>query len=136
MGSPLDIVVESDRSGHLVLIDINAAGEMTQIFPNELSLGSGVSGVVRAGEALRLPGDGAGFRFKATPPAGAGVLLAVVSEEGPQIRNLVSRHKDLAVVARPSAYLVEMDEALRAGASNGAGTIAATLAYEVVASSE
>ena len=136
IGSPLDVVVESDRNGHLVLLDINAAGEMTQIFPNELSLGSGVSGTVRAGESLRLPGERAGFRFKATPPAGAGILLAIVSEESPQIRDLVSRHKDLAVVARPSAYLVEIDEALRAGGSDGEGTIAATLAYEVVASSE
>ena len=136
IGSPLDVVVESDRNGHLVLLDINAAGEMTQIFPNELSLGSGVSGTVRAGESLRLPGERAGFRFKATPPAGAGILLAIVSEESPQIRDLVSRHKDLAVIARPSAYLVEIDEALRAGGSDGEGTIAATLAYEVVASSE
>ena len=136
MGSPLDIVVASDRSGHLVLLDINAAGEMTQVFPNELSLASGVSGTVRAGEALRLPGEGAGFRFKATPPAGAGMLLAVVSAESSQIRDLVSRHKDLAVVARPSAYLVEMGEALRAGASDEGGTIAATLGYEVVATSE
>ena len=136
IGSPLDIMVESDRNGHLVLLDINSAGEMHQIFPNELSLGSGVSGTVRAGESLRLPGERAGFRFKATPPAGAGILLAIVSEESPQIRDLVSRHKDLAVVARPSAYLVEIDEALRAGGSDGGGTIAATLAYEVVASSE
>ena len=119
-----------------MLLDINSAGEMHQIFPNELSLGSGVSGTVRAGESLRLPGERAGFRFKATPPAGAGILLAIVSEESPQIRDLVSRHKDLAVVARPSAYLVEIDEALRAGGSDGGGTIAATLAYEVVASSE
>ena len=136
IGSPLDIVVESDRNGHLVLLDINAAGEMTQIFPNELSLGSGVSGTVRAGEPLRLPGERAGFRFKATPPAGAGILLAIVSEASPQLRELVSRHKDLAVVARPSAYLVEIDEALRAGGSDGGETIAATLAYEAVASSE
>ena len=134
--SPLEIVVESDRDGHLVLLDINAAGEMTQIFPNELSLGSGVPGTVRAGEPVRLPGEGAGFRFKATPPAGAGVLLAIVSEESPQVRDLVSRHKDLAVVARPSAYLVEMDEALRAGRSDEGETIAASLAYEVVASSQ
>ena len=136
IGSPLDIVVESDRSGHLVLLDINAAGELTQIFPNERSLRSGVSDRLRAGRAVRLPGEGAGFRFKATPPVGAGVLLALVSEESTQIRDLVSRNKDLAVVARPSAYLVEMGEALRAGDPEGRGTIAATLAYEVVASSE
>ena len=136
IGSTLEIVVESDRDGHLVLLDINAAGEMTQIFPNELSLASGVSHRIRAGQSVRLPGEGAGFQFTATPPAGAGVLLAVVSRESPQIRGIAARYKDLAVVSRPSAYLVEMGEALRVAESGGGEAIASTLAYETVASSQ
>ena len=136
LGSTLEIVVESDRDGHVVLLDIDAAGEMTQVFPNQPSIASGVPDGIRAGRALRLPGEAAGFRFKATPPVGNGVLLALVSDATAQVRDLVSRHKDLSVVARPSAYLVELDEAVRGGDGAGRGTIAATLAYEVVASAQ
>ena len=136
-GAELDIIVESGRDGHLVLLDIDAAGELTQIFPNEASVGSGVSGRLRAGHPVTLPGERAGFRFHATPPTGRGLLVAVVSEESAQLQNLTSRHKDLSVVSRPQAYLVEIGEALRNGAlasrENGdAGWRAGTLEYEIV----
>ena len=132
IGASLDIVVESDRDGHLVLLDIDTAGNMVQIFPNEFSRRGGVPDRLRAGQPLRLPGAGAGFRFQADPPTGRGTLIAVVSDqESAQLQALVSRHKDLSVVPRPDAYLVEMDEALHAGRDSHRR--AATLDYEVVA---
>lgn len=137
LGSTLDIVVESDRDGYLVLMDINAAGELVQIFPNAGSLRSGVSSVISAGKSLRLPGEKAGFRFRATPPVGSGLLVAIVTEKNDRVWELASRHKDLSVVPSPGAYLVEISEALRAGASSpnnarGAGWSIATLPYKTV----
>ena len=132
IGASLDIVVESDRDGHLVLLDIDTTGNMVQIFPNEFSRRGGVPDRLHAGQPLRLPGAGAGFRFQADPPTGRGTLIAVVSDqESAQLQALVSRHKDLSVVPRPDAYLVEMDEALYVG--RGSRQRAATLDYEVVA---
>ena len=132
IGSSLDIVVESDRDGYLVLLDIDTAGNMVQIFPNEFSRRSGVSDRLRAGRPLRLPGTEAGFRFQADPPTGSGTLIAIVSDrESAQLQSLVSRHKDLSVVPRPDAYLVEMDEALRVGGDSRRRATA--LDYEVVA---
>ena len=131
VGEELDIVVESDRDGHLVLLDIDAAGNMMQIFPNEPSLRSGVPDRIQAGCPMRLPGDRAGFRFRATAPTGRGTLIAVVSGEGVELRGLVSRHKDLSVVPRPEAYLVELGEALQA-IGDGPRRVG-TLGYEVVA---
>ena len=133
LGDELDFVVESDRDGHLVLLDINAAGDLVQIFPNERSVASGVPDRIRAGRPVRLPGERAGFRFRAVPPAGRGLLVAVVSDGNAHVRRLVSRHKDLSVVQRPESYLVEIGEALRAsGAGDTDGWRIATLAYEIV----
>ena len=133
LGDEIEIVVESDRDGHLVLLDINAAGNLVQIFPNERSVASGVPDRISAGRPVRLPGERAGFRFRAVPPAGRGLLVAVVSKGTAHMRKLVSRHKDLSVVGRPESYLVEIGEALRAGApGDGDGWRVATLAYEIV----
>ena len=114
VGDEIEVVVESDRAGNLVLLDVDAAGRLVQIFPNHLSVQSGVPERIRAGERVSLPGRQSGFRFQATTPVGRGVLIAVVSDKSPPLQKLASRHKDLAVISRPEAYLVELSEVLRA----------------------
>ena len=134
VGAEHDILVESDRDGHLLLLDIDAAGKLTQIFPNAHSIAGGVPDRIKAGEPVRLPGSGAGFRFRALPPAGRGLLIAVVSDGDARLRNLASRYKELSVVPRPRAYLVETGEALLGGAAAGGdgGWLATVLTYEIV----
>ncbi len=113
LGDEVEIVVESDHEGALVVLDISASGDLTQIFPNDESLRSGLPERIGAGSSIALPGENAGFRFRAVPPVGRGMLVAVVAEENAPLRELASRHKDLSVVPRPGAYLVELAEALR-----------------------
>ncbi len=135
LGTEIGIIVESDRAGYLYVLDIDSAGKLVQIFPNQESLRSGISSQVRVGQRVSLPGAGAGFRFRAVPPVGWGMLLAVVSERNKRLGDLAGRHKDLAVVSSPEAYLVEIGEALRAGRRerpNGSGWSVASLEYELV----
>lgn len=135
VGEVLNIVVESDRSGYLTLLDIDAAGRLVQIFPNDPSLLGGVPASLTAGQAVTLPGPRAGFEFQTTPPAGRGLLVAVVSDGNDRLAALTSRHKDLSVAPSPEAYLVEIREALStasASGSNSAGWDVAILEYEVV----
>ncbi len=131
VGEAVDIVVRSDRDGHLVLLDIDAAGRMVQIFPNRFSERNEVPDRIRAGEPLRIPGAKGGFRFSIAPPLGEGRLMAIVAERSLQLTGPVSRHKDLDAVEHPRAYLVELYEALRA--AGGADWGRATRDYEVVA---
>ena len=131
VGEAVDIVVRSERDGHLVLLDVDAAGNMVQIFPNRFSERKGVSDRIRAGETLWIPGPEGGFGFTIAPPLGEGRLMAIVAERSLQLTGLVSRHKDLAVVEHPRAYLIELHEALRA--AGGADWGRATRNYEVVA---
>ena len=113
VGTEVGVEVTSPRDGYLVLLDIDAAGDMVQIFPNEISLRNGAPERVRAGDPMRLPSVRDSFRLRVSPPAGRGTLVAIVSDETPQLGALTARHKDLSVVERPKAYLVEMAEVLR-----------------------
>ena len=131
VGTELEVVVTSPRDGYLVLLDIDAAGDMVQIFPNEISQSSGSPARVTAGEPMRVPQAGDPFRLRVSPPAGAGMLVAIVSDATPQLRALTARHKDLSVVERPNAYLVEMAESIRAGGNRPDGMVA-TLTYETL----
>ena len=113
LGEEVEVVVESERDGALVLLDIDAAGQLTQVFPNEPSLRGGVPPVVKKGEPLALPGQRGGFRFRARPPQGRGLLVAVVAEDETRLASLTARHKDLAVIPRADAFVVELAGHLR-----------------------
>ncbi len=140
VGDEIEVVVESDRAGKLVLLDVDTAGRLYQLFPNRLSVQAGVPERIRAGERVSLPGTQSGLRVQAMPPVGRGMLIAVVSEKTPALEELASRHKDLSVISRPEGYLVELAEVL--GVSREGGTRGATaghawsvgkLEYEIVA---
>ncbi|WP_424946640.1 caspase family protein [Candidatus Spongiihabitans sp.] len=137
VGAELNIVVDSDRDGYLVLLDIDAGGHLVQIFPNGLSLKAGLTHRIQAGRPMILPGESAEFQFRSTLPAGRGALIAVVSKENPRVQKLASRYKDLSVVPHPEAYLVELGEALRSGAAEqgereGNEWIMGKIEYEIV----
>jgi len=135
IGDVLSIVVESERSGYLTLLDIDAAGRLVQIFPNDPSLRAGVPASITPGRPVTLPGQHAGFEFQTTPPTGRGLLVAVVSDGSDHLAELTSRHKDLSVAPSPEAYLVEIREALRGASTsgtNGKGWDVAIVEYEVV----
>ena len=133
VGTELKIVVSSPRDGHLVLLDIDAVGDMVQIFPNRFSSASGVPTRMRAGEDKHVPDLALepSFRLRVSPPAGTGTLVAVVSDEIPQLDVLTAQHKDLSVIERPKAYLVELAEVLRVGGDSPLSRVA-TLSYETV----
>jgi hypothetical protein len=58
----------SDIAGRLVIIDVNADGIATQIFPNEYVSREDLS-LVQAGKTVAVPGPGYGFDyFRAAPP--------------------------------------------------------------------
>jgi hypothetical protein len=78
LGQQIVFEVTSKVPGRLILIDVNAAGEVTQIFPNRF-LASEAAGLVASDATTTIPGVGYGFSgFKAVEPAGRGRLLAIV----------------------------------------------------------
>ena len=132
-GSGVGIAVRSDRDGHLVLLDIDAAGQLVQIFPNTQSLRAGEPRRVLADQEILLPGIHVGSLLGAGHLTGQGTLMAVVVPgKNTRLRDLVSRHENLSAVEHPNAYFAELVEAL----GIGSGAVAGALAYEWIVQKE
>ena len=111
IGDQVIFEVASRTPGRLVLIDLNAKGEVTQIFPNSF-LPAELVARVPAG-TISVPGPGYGFSgFKAVEPAGHGRLLALVQPDAvPADRLAMVREqidKGFEPVNQPGAYLDQL----------------------------
>jgi hypothetical protein len=73
--------VTSRIGGRLLIVDINARGEVVQLFPNQF-VASDQAGRVRPGGTIRVPDRGYGFSwFRASEPVGRGTLLVMIVPE-------------------------------------------------------
>lgn len=75
-GELLELAVESERDGYLYIFDINAEQKITQLFPNHLS----PENRIRAGQLRMIPDRRDRYQFRAGPPYGQSVVVAVVTE--------------------------------------------------------
>jgi len=76
----LAISVQSARSGYLTLLQRGTDGKESIVFPNALDQANRIE----AGQTLILPRDH--WKLRAAPPAGEGRLLALVSEQAPELK--------------------------------------------------
>jgi hypothetical protein len=81
LGDTMQIRITSPEAGHLFLLDINSAGQLTRIFPNQYSEPSVKRGFIKAGQTILIPDDNYGFDFTAIKPIGKGLLVAFLIEE-------------------------------------------------------
>lgn len=106
LGKEVTFEVVSPIAGHLAVLDINAAGQVTQIFPNEFSKAAGNK--IAAKRALRLPEPNYGFAFEAQPPTGKGTLVAVVTSDSVNLDDLVPPSRGFGPVQRPVVVVAEI----------------------------
>jgi Domain of unknown function (DUF4384) len=92
IGSAMSIRVGTQRPGYLILLDVDADGKLTQLFPNRTTLVSSPrdrSNALGAGKTITLPEPGSsGFQMIVGPPKGTGMIVAVVSEQPVQLLDL------------------------------------------------
>ena len=95
LGERFVFEVSSKIDGRVIVVDINADGVVTQIFPNKFVQSASI-GAIRTGETVRIPGHGYGFDwFRAAEPVGGGKLL-VFGRAGGLHRTIQGRHPGLA----------------------------------------
>ena len=140
LGDQIIFEITSRVPGRLILVDINAAGEVTQIFPNRF-LANEAAAMIGTGVIVNVPGPGYGFSgFKAVEPTGRGQLIALVVPESAPLDRFAQvieqRSKGFEPVNAPGAYITQIVEQARALArANGAGAEAWAFAiadYEIV----
>jgi secreted trypsin-like serine protease len=106
--------IKSSVSGTLILIDINANGEVVQLFPNKYSKGRQIS----ANSPFSIP-DNTAYSFPAQEPAGPGRLVAIVAPPSFDAVALVADpeqiNKGFEVRANPQSqsYLMNLIEQIR-----------------------
>jgi hypothetical protein len=138
LGDQIVFEVKSEVAGRLILVDINARDEVTQIFPNSF-VASEAAQRVGKGAPVTVPGPGYGFSgFKAVEPVGAGRLIALVVPDSVPAQQFAlvqeQRTKGFQPVNAPGAYLDQL--ARQAGEATKSGMLAdwgfARTSYEIV----
>lgn len=138
LGNQIVFDVTSTVLGKLILIDINASGEVVQIFPNSF-VQSEQAQRIQKDTTMPIPGAGYGFSgFKAVEPLGGGTLIALVQPDTvsgglPFVAEQTT--KGFQPVAMPGDYLDQLVRHVM-GASKGSaaadGWGYARVEYEIV----
>jgi TIR domain/Domain of unknown function (DUF4384) len=138
LGEQIVFEVTSLVPGKLILIDVNAAGEMVQIFPNSFAAADQITRIPKE-TTISIPSAGYGFSgFKAVEPIGKGTLLAVVQPDTVSGNlALLAEHtsKGFQPVAAPNAYLEQLINHITSGTKGNAtadGWGFARIEYEIV----
>ena len=87
--------ITATRAGYLIVIDVNAAGKVTQIYPNAdyvLTKGAAAfSNQLKPGQVVTLPEPGnpyTGFVFIVSPPSGVAMSVAILCDQPVQFLDL------------------------------------------------
>jgi len=119
VGNKISFRVTTKKAGYVLLIDIDADGRMSQIFPSpELIAESEEAAMnfLRPGEEMLLPNSVAkkrGFEYVATPPLGSTAVVAILSDRRVQILDLPDVSQKTRNEAETVRLLAEWTNQLR-----------------------
>ena len=94
VGTKVSFRVTTRKPGYLLLVDIDANGTISQIFPSpEMIVQSqeAAANAIKPGEELLIPNAAAkqrGFDYVITPPTGEAAIVAILSDRRVQIIDL------------------------------------------------
>src|SRR5579872_6018453 len=94
VGTEVLFRVSVAKPGYIMLVDIDAAGKMSQIYPRPelLSRFNGPDmNLVKPGSQFAIPSDeqkAQGFKYVVTPPMGSSAVIAILSEKRVQLLDL------------------------------------------------
>lgn len=119
VGQPMSFRVTTEKAGYIVLVDVDATGKLSQIYPNMVTL-SDPKGLdekanyLKPGQSITLPdAAGANFRFIASPPAGIGMVIAILSDTPVQVIDLPDVPTALAGQRSASDFIIENTRSLQ-----------------------
>jgi hypothetical protein len=109
VGSTVSFKISSKKPGYLVLVDVDATGHLTQIYPNTGSLtrtNRANANYVKPGSLFTIPlatDPYAGVRYVVSPPNGRAMIVGILSALPVQILDLPDIPADL--VDKPDKIL-------------------------------
>jgi outer membrane protein OmpA-like peptidoglycan-associated protein len=106
VGELLSVSVTSRIAGSLIVYEEDAAGQVTQIFPNALSAGARpgeARTTIGAGETVVVPGPSDRFQLRVTPPIGSSRIIAIVLPTRVKVDDLTGPNAGMKPIADPQA---------------------------------
>jgi hypothetical protein len=106
VGSKIGFRIATKKTGYLILIDVDASGRLTQIFPNPTAATHGLrdaTNLIKPGRPLTFPQLGTprgGANFVADLPAGIAMVVALLSDKPVQVVDLPDTPKYVRDQAR------------------------------------
>jgi len=119
VGTKISFRVTTKKPGYLLLVDIDANGKMSQIFPSpEMIVQSreAATNFIEPGEELLIPNSAAkkrGFEYVMTPPTGKAAVVAILSDRRVQILDLPDNAQKPRTEAETIGYLTGWTSELR-----------------------
>ncbi len=113
LGDEVRFRVTSSRSGWLILLDINANGEVFQLFPNDIASAHGQDNRIQANRPITVPDAYYGFAFPAQEPDGHGQLMAIVTRDRVALADLLAENGDFSAIADGKHYLAQLAKRLQ-----------------------
>jgi len=120
IGAKVSFRVTTKKPGYLILVDVDATGKLTQIYPAGGSLtdphAKRDANYIRPGKPTLIPSPGdayANIEYVATPPAGVAMIVAILSDQPVQIIDLPDLPARLTGHAEALTYLANLAKELR-----------------------
>lgn len=120
VGSRVSFRVTSKKAGYLVLIDVDATGHLTQIYPNTASLvrtNKPNGNYIKPGGMLTIPlatdPYGGGIEYVVSPPNGQAMIVAILSAQPVQILDLPDVPPESRTQSDALAFLAKWTSELR-----------------------
>jgi hypothetical protein len=138
VGGKVTFRVAARKPGYLILVDVDAAGRVSQIFPNRgslLKIGSRENlNLIKPGRPMTIPEPGnayAGFEFVAAPPAGTAMVVAILSDRPVQMLDLPDVPAEVAGRPEALSYISDATRGLRiASARDADGLLEARWSFD------
>ncbi|MBY3189070.1 trypsin-like serine protease [Rhizobium leguminosarum] len=121
IGDKVAMRVSTKKSGYLILVDIDASGKLTQLYPNKRSMGlkpSAKSGDNRLDPARPVVVPDArnpytGFEYVVEGPAGVGMVVAILSDKPIEVLDLPDVPTPLVGQRAAFNYVYDLARSLR-----------------------
>lgn len=98
VGETAQFTVSSSVDGYLIIFDVNPAGKLTQLFPNQFSANGGTPARIDKGQQITFPAASDRFELKVPAATGTGLIVAVVAKNSAGLDTLLSTQGRLVTV--------------------------------------
>lgn len=108
LGQDIFVKIKSKKDGYLILLDLDAKGDLVQVFPNQYH----EDNAIKANDEVFIPQDALQPYAMTVDEAGQSHLYAIVTYDKVELSDIITQNKDLTPVPKPNIYVSEIADRL------------------------